>query len=130
MSDWVSTVFGLFGVDNPLSHDTVQKVLGAVDSHGLGSILDTLKANGRGGLVDSWLSTGPNPDLSSEGLIKGVGLEKLKELADRAGLPSDQFIATLSKALPSLVDKLSPEGTLQESGWLEKGLELLKSKVQ
>ena len=130
MSDWVSSVFGLFGVDNPLSHETLHKVLGTVSSNGLGSILDTLKANGMGAMVDSWLSTGPNPDISAEELIHGVGLDKLKDLASQAGLSSDQFIATLSKALPSLVDKLSPNGTLQDSGWLEKGLELLRSKAQ
>lgn len=130
MSDWVSSVFGLFGIDNPLSHETLQKVLGTVSSNGLGSLLDTLKANGMGGMVDSWLSTGPNPDISAEDLIKGVGLDKLKELATQAGLSPDQFAGTLAKALPALVDKLSPNGSLQEGGWLEKGLELLKSKPQ
>ena len=130
MSDWVSSVFGLFGVDNPLSRETLQKVLGAVNSQGLGSILETLKANGMGAAVESWISTGPNPDISSDELVKGVGLDKLKELASHAGISSDQFISTLSKALPALVDKLSPDGKLQEGGWLEKGLELLKSRTQ
>jgi uncharacterized protein YidB (DUF937 family) len=122
-------ILGLFGVKNPLSLDVLQKVLGAVSSQGLGSILNLLTANGMGDMVKSWLSNGPNPKISKSDLIKGLGESKLQELAKEAGVSEDQLAATLSKALPGLVDKLSPDGTLQEHGWLEKAVDFFKAHV-
>ena len=120
-------ILGLFGFKNLLSPELIGKVLSAVNVHGLSTILNALAANGFGDMVKSWLSTGPNPKITPDQLIKGVGADKLEDMAKQAGLPVDQFTKSLSIALPNLVDKLSPDGQLQEHGWLEKALEFMNA---
>jgi len=120
---WI--ILGLFGFKNPLSSALLEKVLGAVGPKGLSTILDLLKTNGLGDMVKSWLSTGPNPKITGDQLVQGLGSNKLQDLAQQAGLPVDQLTATLVKALLGLVDKLSPDGTLQEDGWMEKAMGMI-----
>jgi uncharacterized protein YidB (DUF937 family) len=51
------------------------------------------------------------------------------QLASKVGLSPDVATSKLTELLPTLVDKLTPEGKIPESGLLQKGLEFLRSNL-
>ncbi|MCO5065884.1 MAG: YidB family protein [Rhizobiaceae bacterium] len=78
---------------------------------GLGGLLEKLANNGHGEVADSWVKTDqPNAPIQPQDLGKAIGDRMLTELSRRTGIPQDQLLDQLSKALPGVVDKLTPEG--------------------
>lgn len=83
---------------------------------GLGGLLERLARNGQGEVADSWVKTDkPNAPIAPQDLGKAIGDRMLSELARRTGIPQDQLLEQLSKALPEVVDKLTPEGRVPNS---------------
>jgi uncharacterized protein YidB (DUF937 family) len=81
----------------------------------VGGLLQQLQQGGLGGQVASWLGNGANHAISPDQLRSALGNEQLQQLAQSAGLPIDKLLAMLSQQLPQTVDKMSPNGTLQEA---------------
>lgn len=77
---------------------------------GLGDLLERLSRQGRGETVDSWVGKGENKPVEPQDLGKAIGDKMLGELSRRTGIPQDQLLEQLSKLLPGVVDKLTPEG--------------------
>ena len=77
---------------------------------GLGGLIERFQQNGLGGVVNSWVGTGPNQPISPQQVHQGLGADIIDELATRSGMPRDQLIAELSRVLPGVVDKLTPQG--------------------
>jgi uncharacterized protein YidB (DUF937 family) len=80
----------------------------------VGGLLQQLQQGGLGGQVASWLGNGANHAISADQLRAALGNEHLQQMAQAAGLPIDKLLALLSQQLPQTVDKMSPNGTLQE----------------
>jgi uncharacterized protein YidB (DUF937 family) len=80
----------------------------------VGGLLQQLQQGGLGGQVASWLGDGANHAISPDQLRAALGNEHLQQMAQAAGLPIDKLLAMLSQQLPQTVDKMSPNGTLQE----------------
>jgi uncharacterized protein YidB (DUF937 family) len=80
---------------------------------GLQGLLDRLQQSGYGAQVNSWLGRGPNEPITPDDLRKVLDNAQVRQIAEKLGLPADQLLALLSKALPETVDKHSPDGTLQ-----------------
>lgn len=81
----------------------------------VGGLLQQLQQGGLGGQVASWLGSGANHAISPDQLRSALGNEQLQQLAQSAGLPIDKLLAMLAQQLPQTVDKMSPNGTLQEA---------------
>ena len=83
---------------------------------GLGGLLERLAKNGQGDVADSWVKTDKeNAPIQPQDLGKAIGDRMLAELARRTGIPQDQLLDQLSKALPGIVDKLTPQGQVPSS---------------
>ena len=80
----------------------------------VGGLLQQLQQGGLGGQVASWLGNGANHAISPDQLRAALGNEQLQQMAQSAGLPIDKLLAMLAQQLPQTVDKMSPNGTLQE----------------
>ena len=80
----------------------------------VGGLLQQLQQGGLGSQVASWLGNGENHAISSDQLRSALGNEQLQQMARSAGLPIDKLLAMLAQQLPQTVDKMSPNGTLQE----------------
>ena len=52
--------------------------------------------------------------ITADQLRAALGNGQIQQLAASFGLPVDKVLASLAEHLPSIVDKLSPNGTLQE----------------
>jgi len=86
---------------------------GNVLSGGLSDLLNGFKSAGHGDVADSWV----NPDVPTQGLTvhqveQAVGADNLIELTKRTGLSRDELLQRLATAIPSAVDKLTPDGNM------------------
>ena len=58
----------------------------------------------------SWVSRGPNQDISESDLARSIGSEDLNVLSQHTGLSRDELLAGLSRELPGAIDELTPDG--------------------
>ena len=71
-----------------------------------------LKANGLSSQAESWVGTGPNQAVDGSQMEKAVGKEQIQAVAKELGISESQAADVVAKALPEVVDKVSPEGKL------------------
>ena len=83
---------------------------GSILSGGLGGLLNQLQQNGQGEVANSWVSRGPNQNISESDLAKSIGSEDIDELSRHTGLPRDELLSGLSRELPGAIDELTPDG--------------------
>lgn len=121
-----------FASDNPQIAKAAMNLLGSGDGAsggGLGSILGSLESSGMGDVVSSWLGNGSNKAIDPGKLQEAIGSDQLSQFAQQAGVSGSEASTLLAGFLPSLVDKLSPDGGLPDGnnmqdvlGGLLKGL--------
>ena len=103
---------------------------GLVQQHGgLGGLLDTLRAQGLGSHVDSWIGTGQNLPLNAQHIVDVLGQGPLAQVAQRFGIDPQQAAAHIAEILPKAVDQLSPNGQLPSGGLLSSALQALKGRL-
>ena len=85
---------------------------GGLLSGGLGELLEKFKQNGHGETAQSWVSNGPNKDISPPELKQAIGPDVLAALEQQTGLSQQELLARLSRELPSAVDMYTPDGKL------------------
>jgi uncharacterized protein YidB (DUF937 family) len=79
---------------------------------GLGGLLEKLQNAGQGDTAKSWIGTGPNKPIEPKQLGTALGQTTISDLAKQAGVSEQDLLAQLSKVLPGVVDKLTPNGQL------------------
>jgi len=89
---------------------------------GLGGLLQRFQNSGLGPQVASWVGTGANASVSGDQIRQALGDGPLRTLAEHAGLDEDQAAAHLSTLLPSIVDRLTPNGEIPPAGVPASGL--------
>jgi uncharacterized protein YidB (DUF937 family) len=90
------------------------QVLANTDLSSLGGLLDQLQKSGLGPQVSSWLGNGANLPISVDQLRQALGDDTIRQISQSLGIPIDQLLNQLSQHLPATVDKLSPNGTLEQ----------------
>ena len=116
------------GTQNPLL-DIALGLINNPQAGGLTGLLETFKGKGLGDAVSSWISTGQNQPVSGEQIQHVLGKEQIQQIAEKIGIPKGEVSSGLASILPEIIDKLTPNGTLPESGMLEQGLSLLKKQL-
>jgi len=95
---------------------------------GLNGLIQNFHDKGLGEIANSWVSTGQNLPVSAEQIQHVLGSQQVQDLAARVGVSPQAVSSQLSALLPSLVDKLTPNGAVPEhSSLLEMGMNILKS---
>jgi uncharacterized protein YidB (DUF937 family) len=79
---------------------------------GLGALLQRFSQSGLGNIANSWVGTGSNQPVAPHQLADALGPDALNRLSQQTGLPQQELLAHLSQLLPSVVDKLTPQGRL------------------
>ena len=82
--------------------------------------LDAFERHGLGQLVQSWIGTGANLPTSGEQIERVLGSQRVQELASKSGILPDKAKDTLAQILPTLIDKLTPQGRLPSDEELRK----------
>ena len=96
---------------DPLPGSTAEASPGSV-LDGLGGLIEQFQKKGFGDAMDSWVNTGANKDVASRDVSDALGGDFVDELSGRTGLSRDQILTELSRMLPTVVDRLTPQGRL------------------
>jgi uncharacterized protein YidB (DUF937 family) len=114
------------GGSNPLATSVLQMI----QNHpgGLSGLVQAFQGKGLGDIVSSWVSTGQNLPISADQVTHALGSDQVKQLAASAGISPEAAGGSLAALLPTLIDKLTPNGQVpHQSSLLEMGMNLLKS---
>ena len=103
---------GLGGMLGPLGGLLAGGGAGSVLSGGLNDLLKQFQQGGQSDVVQSWIGTGPNKQISPDVLSKVLSPDQIRTLSAHTGMSRDQLIAALSQQLPDLVNQLTPDGRI------------------
>ena len=86
---------------------------------GLNGVLDKFKQGGLGELATSWVGTGENLPISAEQISSVLGSGAIAEMAAKFGITPEVLSNQIAQHLPSVIDKLTPNGEVSpDSGSL------------
>jgi uncharacterized protein YidB (DUF937 family) len=86
----------------------------AAMSGGLDELLQRFQQSGYGDIVNSWIGTGSNRPVAPDQLNQALSPETVDELSQQTGVPRHEVLSELSQALPTMVDRLTPEGRIPD----------------
>jgi uncharacterized protein YidB (DUF937 family) len=112
------------------SNPAVAGVLQMIQSHpgGINGLVEAFNSNGLGGVVSSWVGTGANQPATGAQMQQVLGSDKVQALAQKLGVSPEAASSTLAQLLPTLIDKLTPNGQVPaQSNLLQMGESLLAS---
>ncbi|MGJ0514710.1 MAG: YidB family protein [Methylomicrobium sp.] len=100
----------------PKTQHLVTGALGMLDSMGgIKGLVNKFQQAGLGDVAASWVGTEENKNIRPDQLSQVLGQDKIAALSRQAGIPESEGASVLSKILPTMVDKLTPEGKEPES---------------
>jgi uncharacterized protein YidB (DUF937 family) len=91
----------------------ISAVLAKTNLGDLQGLVNKLQQGGLNEQVQSWLGNGGNMPITEDQLKAVLGNSQVQDFARQLGLPVDATLKILAQYLPELVDKASPNGTLQ-----------------
>jgi uncharacterized protein YidB (DUF937 family) len=95
---------------------------------GIGGLIQEFQNKGLGGVMSSWISTGQNLPISAEQIQHVLGSGLVQTLATKMGVSPDHASSSLAQFLPSIIDKLTPNGQVPtQAGLMDMGGDLLKA---
>lgn len=121
-----------FASDNPQIAQAAMEMLSSSHGkgNGLGDILGSLSSGGLDDVVSSWLGGGDNKAVDPARLSEAIGPDRVSQFADKAGVSASEAGTLLAGFLPTIVDKLSPDGKLPDAGNLDDLIGGLLSGLQ
>lgn len=78
--------------------------------NGLEGLVERFRRGGLEEVMKSWIDTGPNKAISPNQLHQALGPETVDGLSRETGMPRDDLLDQLSRLLPEVIDKLTPNG--------------------
>jgi uncharacterized protein YidB (DUF937 family) len=81
---------------------------------GLGGLVEQFSRAGMGDIAKSWVGTGQNLPISAEQLSQVLGGDRIGAMAGQLGMSQGDLLGQLSKMLPQVVDKLTPQGQIPQ----------------
>ena len=86
---------------------------------GVSGLMEKFKAGGLGDAAASWIGTGENIAVSPDQISNVLGEGAIADMAAKFGLTPEVLSAQIAEHLPTVVDKLTPNGAVEgESGGL------------
>jgi uncharacterized protein YidB (DUF937 family) len=94
---------------------------------GLEGLLGKFREGGLAQQADSWVSTGPNMNISGDQLQQIFGSSAIGDMASRLGLSEQQAGSEMAQLLPEVINRLTPDGQVPENSNEEitQGLSML-----
>ena len=78
----------------------------------LRQLLERFQQGGYADVIRSWIGTGPNRPIEPAQVRQALGPDKVNDLSNQTGLPHETLLQELARLLPSVIDRLSPQGRL------------------
>ena len=100
-----------------LGGDQNQSLLSVVlaQTGGLKGLAGRFNSSGMAELFNSWVAVGENGGIKPEQIEAVLGHQAVQQIAQKLGIDTTKAAGTLSQLLPLLVDKLTPNGNLEEA---------------
>lgn len=107
--------------------DAAMGLLNNPQSGGLTGLLDKFKGAGLGDHAASWVGKGENTPVSGDQVHSALGGDFISQIASKLGVDAGQASGGLAQLLPTLIDKLTPNGAVPAEGnQLEQGIASLR----
>ncbi|MDM0112332.1 YidB family protein [Variovorax sp. J22R133] len=90
---------------------------------GLGGLLGRLTQGGYGQQASSWVGTGSNEPIPPQAIDHVFGEHELQQMAQQAGISSEEARSGLAELLPDVVDHFTPSGSLPEGDTLSQSVD-------
>lgn len=113
---------------NPLL-DIALSLIANPKTGGLGGLVESFKNKGFEDIMSSWIGTGQNQPISKDQILNVLGKDQIQKMAENAGISQEEASGGLASLLPEIIDKLTPNGKLPDSGLLDEVKKMMKSKV-
>jgi uncharacterized protein YidB (DUF937 family) len=92
--------------------DAVPATGEAQEEGGLGPLIEKFRQGGLEEVIRSWIGTGPNKAISPIQLQQALGPDTVARLEHDTGMPRTDLLSQLSRLLPEVIDRLTPNGQL------------------
>jgi uncharacterized protein YidB (DUF937 family) len=109
----MNQVAAVVGGDDPAHQSLASELCNMVTGRGgpgLKKLVDLFYQKGLGDEISSWISKHPNLPITPEQIRNVLGDEKVKELAEKAGISPEAAREAISRFLPRIVDMATPTG--------------------
>ena len=110
--------------------NAIMGMIGNQQAGGLNGLIEQFAGKGLGDIVNSWVSTGKNIPITPQQVQRGLGKETISQIASQVGITPEAVTSQLSQLLPQVVDKLTPNGKINQSDIASQGLSLLKGLMK
>lgn len=77
---------------------------------GIEGIVQKFTAHGMGATAQQWVGTGPNPPITGNHVQQVFGSATVQQVAGQLGVHPTQAASGLAALLPTVIDKLTPNG--------------------
>ena len=102
-----STLLGLLASEGGRENGGNTNAPAAV-SGGLNELVQRFEQNGLGDVMQSWIGSGQNQQVSPEQVHQAIGPQTVDRLSQQTGMSHSQLLPLLAQALPLIVDRLTP----------------------
>jgi len=85
-------------------------------NEGLQGIVASLRSNGMGKQVQSWIANGKNLPITGADVKRVVDPSMLSKTAQQQDMTADELADYVARALPQLVDQATPNGQVPKQG--------------
>lgn len=91
----------------------VAKLLGKTGDK-LSDLLDKLRSADLDDAVKSWIAKGKNKPVTPEQVTAALGQAEVDSVATELGVSSEEAAGTIARTLPTIIDKLTPDGLVPD----------------
>ena len=102
---------------------------GGAGMGGLGGLIEQFANRGYSSQAHSWVGTGANEPLSPAMVDDVFGDDRLAQIAQRAGISTDEARAGMSQILPDAIDHLTPDGEVPSMESLSSNVDDFLSRL-
>jgi uncharacterized protein YidB (DUF937 family) len=79
---------------------------------GVQGLVNQFEQKGLGGIVQSWVGTGPNQPITTDQLHNVLGSDAVAQMAGKLNVSPQELLSKLAEVLPQHVDKMTPGGVI------------------
>jgi len=88
---------------------------------GLGGLVEKFGQAGLGNVMSSWIGKGDNAPISTDQLHAALGSDVVSGIAGKLGINVATLLPMLVTVLPTLINKMTPQGQVPEPGAPDAG---------
>jgi uncharacterized protein YidB (DUF937 family) len=100
----------VLGEQHASALSAVMEYINSPQVGGISGLQQKFQEKGLGGLVSSWIGSGPNLPISADQLQSVLHSDALNQAAAKLGVDPGHLTSMMTQLLPHVVDKMTPTG--------------------